>query len=214
MEHPAKLPGQIVMRLVTEHDVDWPTLLTLLRSAGADLEVLHADAPARNLDDLRRTEADSTTEDQQLRRSAWQQMLTHDAETRALRAVMPLLQRLAPGAGNVQDPRLLDVARIVQAEEAFWSTAIGSGTPPIAARAEAAPANAQDLAEARLRLGQRRWIVARTAFAQVRQQCDEVAAHAAAVADRTMDARVAGRYRALAADCRAAAQAIDAVFAK
>lgn len=202
------------MRLVTERGVEWPNLLTVLRAGGAELEVLHADSPVRNLDDLRRTEAECAGDEATARRSAWQQMITNDAETRSLRAVMPLLQRLAPGAGNVQDPRLLDVARIAEAERAFWRTALGNDMPPVAVGAEAAPANAQELAEARLRLGQRRWIVARTAFAHVRQQCNEVAAHAAAVADRTMDARIAGRYRALANDCRAVVQAIDAIFAK
>lgn len=236
-DHPAKVPGQIAMRLVTDRDLDWPTLLTQLRAGGADLEVLHADAPARNLDDLRRTEAGFAGDDATARRSSWQQLVAHDAETRALRALLPLLRRLAPGTGDVQDPRLLDVARIAEAEEAFWQTALGAaiepeapprGTaplreaaPPPALSLRAAPpsqdenpAIAQALAEARLRLGQRRWVVARTAFAHVRQLCSDVAAHATAVAGRTTDVRVAARYRDLAADCRAVVQALDVAFAK
>ena len=234
---PAKVAGQIPMRLVTDRDLDWPTLLTQLRAGGADLEVLHADSQARNLDDLRRTEADFTGDDATARRSSWQQMVTHDAETRALRALLPLLRRLAPGTGELQDPRLQDVARIAEAEEAFWQTALGTRVertaplrettairetplpPALSLRAgppsaDETPAIAQAPAEARLRLGQRRWIVARTAFAHVRQQCDEVAAHATAVAGRTLDARIAARYRDLAANCRAVVQALDGAFAK
>lgn len=232
--HPAKIPGQVPLRLVTEAGVDWSALLACLRTSGVDLEVLHADDPARNLDDLRRTEALATGDDATARRGAWQCMVQLDAETKALRAVLPLLDRIAPGNGEVQDPRLQDVARIAAAEAAFWRAALGSdgakgaaaamgpALPPLPAASSVriAPAGppaaaviAQALAEARLRIGPRRWIVARTAFAHVRTQCRDVAAHATHVAANTRDGKQAGRYRELAAHCEAVVQALDAAFA-
>lgn len=218
------------MRLATDPDVDWTMLLAHLRTGGADLEVLHADDPARNIDDLRRSEASVAGDDAKARREAWQRLVEFDAETKALRAVLPLLQQLAPGNGTLQDPRLQQVARIAEAEAAFWQVALGGGAvadsaviPPLPATTSLriAPAGPQEpsevtvaLNEARLRLGARRWIVARTAFAEVQAQCREVAAHATAVAGRTRDARVAERYRELAARCTAVVQAIDAACAK
>ena len=228
-EHAAKIPGQVPLRIVTTQGVDWPTQLAALRTRGLDLEVLHADDPVRNLDDLRRSEAVESKAE--VRREAWRQMAALDGESKALRALLPRLQRLAPGRGELQDPRLQDVARIAAAEMAFWNTVLGQAPGvdepaapaplPAATAMRVAPGQADEsslvataLNGARLQIGPRRWIVARTAWDHVRTQCRAVAEHATSVAARTRDEQIAARYRDLAAQCDAVVRELDALLTK
>lgn len=226
-EHAAKAPGQVALRVVTVAGVDWGPQLEALRRRGVELEVLRPDDPASNLDDLRHSEA-AHGEDA-ARRTAWRRLAAFDDETKALRALLPRLQQLGPGNGDPQDPRLQDVARIAAAEASFWDSVLGE--PALAITPDEAtallPAPAAGLApgriddaslvaaaknEARLCLGPRRWIVARTAWDHVRTQCRAVAAHATTVAARTRDAEIAARYRALAARCDGIARELDGVL--
>lgn len=217
------MPGHASLALVTDVGIDWPAMLVRLSDRQVGLEVLHADDLAVNLDDLRRSELAATGAAVE-RRTAWRQLADLDPETRALRAVLPLLDRLLPEAGVPQDPRLQDVARIARAEAAFWLAALGDDERNISRPANdpsGAPATEREptaiariLTQTRQTLGTRRWIVARTAFAEVRSRCRDVAAHAAAVAGSARDAAVAPRYVELAARCTAVVLAIDAAFAK
>mgnify|MGYP001353055770 CR=1 FL=1 len=114
---------------------------------------------------------------------------------------------------------------------AFWDTVLGQ-TPavdepaapaplPAATATRVAPGQADEssliataLNGARLQLGPRRWIVARTAWDHVRTQCRAVAEHATSVAARTRDEQIAARYRDLAAQCDAVVRELDALLTK
>ena len=228
-EHPAAIPGQVPVHVTTAPDFDWTKTSAAMRARGIDLEVLHLGDDAQNLEDLRRSEAEFVGDVAAKRHEGWLRMAELDAETIALRALLPQLEGLAPGRGSVQDPRLLEVQRIVAAESAFWRSVM----TPIEARkvepaeapaplppgkaARVAPSPLQEpeaiaraLSEARFVLGARRWIVARTSFARVRTLCTEVAAHATATADKSSDVAIAAKYRELAKRCTDAAQAITA----
>ncbi len=222
-EHVARTPGHAALALVTDAGIDWPAMLARLDEVQIGLEVLHADDLAANVDDLLRWELAATGAAVE-RRAAWRRMVELDPETRALRAVLPLMDRLLRETEVPQDPRLQDVARLARAEAAFWLAMVGSDAHDVSREATAptpepasqgdATAVARALNQARQTLGQRRWIVARAAFAQARSRCHDVAAHAASIAERARDEAIAARYVELAARCTAVVQAIDAALAK
>ncbi|MBL8752664.1 MAG: hypothetical protein JNK15_05130 [Planctomycetes bacterium] len=206
---PGTIAGQVPMHVVTVAGHDWADVQALLPARHVDIEVLHETDHARNLDDLRRFEAEFTGESATRRRAAWQRMAELDAETIALRALLPRLEELQPGGDRVQDPRLQEVHRIVAAEVAFWRAAMAEPARNAAVPQDAI-AIAQELYEARGVLGGRRWLVARTSYARIRSLCSEVAAHATATADKARDAAVAAKYRTLADRCTFIAKAIEA----
>lgn len=220
------------MHVMTDVAMDWTKVADLLPARNIDLEVLHVDDAARNLHDLRRSELAVVGEAAVQRRDAWRRVAESDPETIALRAVLPLLDALAPGKTAVQDPRLLEVQRIVAAETSFWHEMLATRAapqvaeprateppPPVGQAPRLAPnqpaepaAAAMALGESRNLLGCRRWIVARTSFARIRTLCGEVAAHATATAAKANDPVIAAKYRELATRCTAASQAIEAAW--
>jgi hypothetical protein len=221
-EYPGPMPGQLPMHVTTDAAMEWPEAAAQLASRGVFVEVLHTEDAVQNLEDLRRIEAAFQGKELVERRSAWRLMADLDAESVAIRALLPQLAALAPDGDQASDPRLQEVQRIVDAELAFWrevqAPADATRTGPAAGAA--APARSAEPEEVaiqlrgpRLLLGCRRWIVTRTSFARVRSICTEVAAHAKATADKASDPAVAAKYRTLATRCLAATKSIQLAFA-
>jgi thioesterase domain-containing protein len=122
-KYPGPMLVQLPMHVTTDAAMDWPEAAAQLAARGVCVEVLHVADAVQNLEDLRRMEAEFKGMELEERRSAWRLMADLDAESVAIRALLPQLAALAPDGDQASDPRLQAVQRIVDAELAFWREA-------------------------------------------------------------------------------------------